>query len=103
MKFHTRPTMTKGPPKTCYGVLDHVFPISKNGLREVTPACFRCPEGPQCLKEALSTKEGIEMRAAMLERRGSGGLAGRLKRWSHKKELSRLVKTGTKGKQERWR
>jgi hypothetical protein len=95
--------MTKRSPKTCYGILDHVFPIGKSGLREVTTECFRCPEGPQCLREALSTKEGLEMRTALLERRGSEGLVGRLKRWSTKKELSRLGRIKTKGGQARWR
>ena len=95
--------MTKRSPKTCYGILDRVFPIGSSGLREVSTECFRCPEGPRCLKEALSTKEGLEMRAAFLERRGSGGLVGRLKRWSAKKELSRLGRAKTKEGQARWR
>jgi hypothetical protein len=77
--------------------------MGKSGLREVTTACFRCPEGRRCLREALSTKEGLEMHTALLERRGSGGLVGRVKRWSRKKELSRLVRTKTKGEQGRWR
>jgi hypothetical protein len=95
--------MTKQSPKTCYGILDHVFPIGKAGLREVTSECFRCSEGPRCLREALSTKEGLEMRAALLERRGRGGLVGRLQRWSAKKELSRLDRMKTKGGPARWR
>jgi hypothetical protein len=77
--------------------------MGKGGLREVTKECFRCPEGPRCLREALSTKEGLEMRAALLERGEGGGLVGRVKRWSRKKELSRLARLKAQGEQERWR
>ena len=84
--------------KVCFGVLDKVFPKGKEGLREVVPACFQCPERTPCLRAALSTKEGLEMRAKNLERVEEGGWIGGLKRWSLKKALSRQIKEKEKRK-----
>ena len=77
--------------KECFGILDKVFPLGEKGLREIVPECFQCPETKLCLKAALTTKEGIEMRTEILDRGASGGLIGRLQRWSRKKELHRLL------------
>jgi hypothetical protein len=77
--------------KECFGILDRVFPIGERDLREVPAECFECSERISCLKEALNTSEGIEMRSKNLERMPSGGLLGRVQRWSQKKELSRLA------------
>jgi hypothetical protein len=77
--------------KDCFGILDKVFPLGKRGLREIVPECFQCPDRTSCLKAALSTKEGLEMRAEILDRASASGLMGRLQRWSQKKELSRLI------------
>ena len=77
--------------KDCFGILDKVFPVGEQGLREIVPECFQCPERTLCLKAALSTEEGLEMRAEILDRASAGGLMCRLQRWSQKKELSRLI------------
>ena len=78
--------------KECFGILDDVFPLGDKGYREVVPECFKCPDAVLCLKAAISTKEGLEMRAELLDRAASGGLLGRLQRWSRKKALHRLIK-----------
>ncbi|MBW1780395.1 MAG: hypothetical protein JRL30_06610 [Deltaproteobacteria bacterium] len=78
--------------KSCFGILDQVFPMGKEGLREIVPACFECPERKACLQAALQTQEGFELRSQVLDRSSPGGLVGRLRRWSEKKELSRLKK-----------
>ncbi|MBW2027965.1 MAG: hypothetical protein JRH06_02920 [Deltaproteobacteria bacterium] len=78
--------------KDCYGILDRVFPMGMEGLREVSKECLQCPHKTPCLRTALSTKEGLEMRSQRLEQMTEGGFLGRLKRWSRKKELSRLMK-----------
>jgi hypothetical protein len=77
--------------KECFGILEEVFPIGQNGLREVPAECLECPERVSCLKEALNTSEGLEMRSKNLERMPKGGLLGRIRRWSQKKELIRLA------------
>ncbi|MBC8418921.1 MAG: hypothetical protein H8E10_10050 [Desulfobacterales bacterium] len=81
------------PRKDCFGILDNVFPMGKEGLREIVPACFECPERKGCLQTALETEEGFQLRSVALDRSSAGGLFGRLRRWSEKKELSRLNKS----------
>lgn len=76
--------------KDCYGILEKVFPMGREGHREVPPECFQCPDHVHCLKNALGTQEGLEMRAELLKRTPANGLRGRLRRWSEKKTLSRL-------------
>jgi len=78
--------------KDCFGVLDKVFPMGKEGLREVVPSCFECNDRKTCLEAALATKQGLEFRSELLYRIPASGLVGRLKRWSEKKELNRLIK-----------
>lgn len=89
--------------KECYGILDKVFPMGESGLREVVPECTECPEKVECLKEALATEEGFEMRAEILERASESGMIGRLRRWSRKKELSRQMQKGKEKKKWSWR
>lgn len=78
--------------KDCFGILDKVFPVGENGLRGIVPECFHCPERIKCLRAALSTEEGLEMRAEILDRAAAGGIIGRLQGWSQKKEISRLIR-----------
>ncbi len=78
--------------KACFGVLDNVFPMGKEGLREIFPSCFECPDRIACLRAALQTEKGFELRGEALKRSSEAGFVGRLKRWSEKKELSRLKK-----------
>ena len=78
--------------KQCFGVLDKVFPLGKEGLRKIVSSCHRCCDLKTCLKAALDTKEGLALRSEVLERAPTNGLVGRLTRWSGKKELSRLMK-----------
>ena len=77
--------------KSCFGVLEKVFPPVDDELRAVPPTCFQFPERVACLKAALGTREGVEVRAEILERAPAKGLMGRIKRWSQKKALSRCV------------
>lgn len=88
--------MTKTKTKPCFGILDEVFPMGPEGLREVVPACFECPQKTDCLKAALKTEEGVELRSQILDRTPATGLMGRIRRWSEKKSLSRL-KNGQRG------
>ncbi|MFO7598891.1 MAG: hypothetical protein R6X27_03665 [Candidatus Desulfacyla sp.] len=78
--------------KACFGILDKVFPMGREGLREIVPACFDCPDRRACLQAALQTEEGFELRSQALDRSSANGLVGRVRRWSEKKELSRLKK-----------
>ncbi|MCJ7596403.1 MAG: hypothetical protein MUO52_16670 [Desulfobacterales bacterium] len=84
--------------KDCFGILDEVFPMGDEGLRAVVPECFECSDRVECLKAALSTTEGLEMREEIMDRRPVSGLIERLKRWSEKKELSHMIKEEKKRK-----
>jgi len=66
--------------------------MGREGLREIVPACFDCPDRRACLQAALQTEEGFELRSQALDRSSADGLVGRVRRWSEKKELSRLKK-----------
>ena len=77
--------------KDCFGLLEKVFPEGKEGLREIVRECFQCPDRVLCLKTALGTKEGLEMRSSNIDRAATSGMIGRLRRWSQKKELHRLM------------
>ena len=80
------------PPRDCFGILDNVFPMGNEGLREIVPECFDCPDRKECLQAALETKQGFQLKSEALDRSSSGGLVGRLKRWSDKKALSKRQK-----------
>lgn len=82
--------------KDCYGILDRVFPKGDHGIRQVPPECFDCADRVTCLREAINTKEGLEMKAQLLVRAEQGGLISRFQRWSQKKHLSRRIKQGKK-------
>ena len=87
--------------KNCFGILENVFPVSENGLREIVPECFKCPDRVSCLKKAIATKEGLRMREELVDRAADKGLMGRFQRWSRKKELDRISRKHGK-KRKRW-
>ena len=87
--------------KDCFGILDKVFPVGENGLREIVHECFNCPDRTQCLRAALFTEEGLKMKDEILDRAAAGGMIGRVKLWSQKKNLSRLIRKGREKKRRR--
>ncbi len=79
--------------KDCFGELNQVFPMGREGLREVTSSCFGCSELKACLESALSTRQGLTLRLEALDRGGqAAGIVGRVKHWSERKELVRRMK-----------
>ncbi|MDY6974358.1 MAG: hypothetical protein SV775_18890, partial [Thermodesulfobacteriota bacterium] len=76
--------------KECFGILDRVFPLGEEGLRQIVPTCFDCSDRKACLQAAMLTREGFVFRSEIVDRAPVGGLVGRFKRWSEKKELNRL-------------
>jgi hypothetical protein len=83
--------------KDCFGQLHQVFPIGGEGLREVSSSCFGCSELRACLQAALSTRQGVALRIEALDRAAPVGIVGRVKHWSERKALVRLMKV-KKGK-----
>ena len=86
------PNLMTNSQKDCFGILDRVFPVGKEGLREIVPTCFECPDKKPCLQAALKTGDGFKLRNEILDRSPANGFLGKLRRWSEKKELSRLNK-----------
>jgi hypothetical protein len=87
--------------KKCFGILERVFPMGPGGLREVPEGCLNCSDRTACLREALQTPEGFAVRGEVLDRQGPRGVVGRLRRWSHRKELDRRIQE-KQGKKRRW-
>jgi hypothetical protein len=78
--------------RDCYGILDKVFPMGDEGMRQVPPLCQECSGRVACLRTAMSTPEGIEVRAERVDRAAAKGIWGRLQMWSIRKELHRTRK-----------
>ena len=77
--------------KDCFGILDKLFPMGKEGLREIVPACFDCPDRKECLQAALNTEQGLVFRSEIVDRSPASGFVDRFKRWSDRKDLSRRL------------
>jgi len=77
--------------KECFGILENVFPMGKEGLREVVPTCFDCLEKKDCLQTALNSPEGLVFRSEVLDRSPADGLTGWFKKWSERKTLNRKL------------
>ena len=66
--------------------------MGKEGFRETPATCLQCPDKTSCLQTALKTDEGFKRRREVLDRSPAEGFVARLRRWSDRKELSRLNK-----------
>ncbi len=82
--------MTKAQ-KACFGVLESVFPLGDEGIREVRAECFDCPLKKECLQTALKTREGLNFRAELIARAPVRGIADRIRRWSEMKDISMQI------------
>ncbi len=83
--------------RACFGLLDNVFPAGDDGLREVPDQCVSCEDKISCLRAALASEQGIELRRVRAEKAGRVGLVGRLMRWSELKSLAREREKVRKG------
>ena len=69
----------------CFGQLDTVFPVDKEGIRTSPPECMRCPLAKSCLQAAMRSPEGLEVQEEKVDQAYRYGLIGKLERWSRKK------------------
>jgi hypothetical protein len=76
----------------CYGRLDIVFPMTKDGLRDPPLACRACVFKTECLRDAMQQKQGLAVKEEQVDRAYSGGIIGFFERWSKKKALHRKRK-----------
>lgn len=80
----------KFPP--CFGELETVFPMGKNGLRNTPEACLSCLYKTECLRSAIEGVGGLKVREEFIERAYQSGRINFLERWSRKKALQRMLK-----------
>ena len=80
----------------CFGDLKTVFPMTDSGLRETPEKCFACPFKTLCLKQAMQTRQAVQVEEEMIERGEKAGAIGFFERWSRKKQIHRKTKK-TKG------
>ena len=76
----------------CFGKLNQVFPVGKNGFRESPESCFPCIYKTRCLREAMASPDGLKVRVEMVDRAYDAGWMGKFKRWSNRKALNRRLK-----------
>lgn len=83
--------MSRNPTETpyCYGKLDNVFPMGKEGFRESPESCMPCIYKTECLRAAMQTDDGRTVREESVDRAYHAGRIGFWARWSKKKLLQK--------------
>jgi hypothetical protein len=76
----------------CYGNLQKVFPLGKDGLRHSPDDCLACANKTECLRAAIRAKEGLKVQEEHIDRAYHSGMISFLERWSKKKHLFRRKK-----------
>lgn len=77
---------------SCFGDLSVVFPPSENGLRASPKACMACAYKTECLRMAMTNKNGLRVHEEMVTRAYESGRIGFIERWSRKKQLHQRQK-----------
>ena len=77
---------------SCFGHLDTVFPMGKDGLRLTPERCFKCEEKTGCLRTAMAGAKGLDVKEEAVERAKRSGVIGFMERWSKKKSLRQRKK-----------
>lgn len=81
------------PLPDCFGNLEKVFPMTQSGLRETPEDCFfHCPVKTRCLKQAMATKDGVQVEEEIIERSTKAGAMTFFERWSRKKQAHRKLR-----------
>lgn len=84
--------MDEDKKSDCFGILEKVFPMTENGLRQTPEDCFyHCPVKTKCLQQAMATKEGIQVQEEMIKRMDQSGGMNFFERWSRKKQAHRKL------------
>lgn len=85
-------TDNKDKRPACFGVLDRVFPMGKNGLRESPAECMACALKTECLREAVRSGSGLALMEEKTDRAYQSGSISFFERWSRKKLIYRKKK-----------
>ena len=73
----------------CFAVMEQVFPMGEDGLRHTPERCTVCKYKVECLRQAMGSKDGLEVKEEVVDRAYSSGVMGFLERWSKKKDIQR--------------
>jgi hypothetical protein len=73
----------------CFAVLEKVFPMGENGLRQTPERCMVCLYKVDCLRTAMGKSDGFKVREEMIDRAYSSGVMSFFERWSQKKDIHR--------------
>jgi hypothetical protein len=79
----------------CFGKLDTVFPLGKDGLRHTPESCMVCFCKTECLRTVINGPEGIKVEEERVKRAYGSGAIGFIERWSRKKALERQKRENT--------
>jgi hypothetical protein len=85
-------TGSKEKYRSCFGILDAVFPKDEDGLRHTPKDCFACICKTECLRSAMRGSNGLGAQEEFVDRAYSSGMIGFLERWSKKKALRRRIR-----------
>ena len=77
----------------CFGNLDDVFPLGDDGLRHSPESCMVCFCKTECLREAVTGPEGIQVKKEQVKRAHSSGTISFVERWARKKALEKEKKS----------
>ena len=87
--------MTHEERPYCYGKLECVFPMGESGLRETPESCLVCYCKTECLRTAMQTEDGAQVKEERIDRAYAAGIMGFFERWSRKKALRQRRKSST--------
>lgn len=85
----------------CFAVLEKVFPMGENGLRQTPERCMVCLYKVECLRKAMADSGGFKVKEEMVDRAYSSGIMGFFERWSKKKDLQRRILENKKKTEEK--
>ena len=77
----------------CFGKIENVFPMTDQGFRDSPESCQVCLYKTECLRAAMQTREGLDVKQEALDRAYESKMIGFWSRWSRKKTLQRRMKT----------
>ena len=77
------------PRPECFGSLELVFPMEKDGLRNTPIACRACVFRTECLRAAMESQDGLAVKEETVDRAYRSGMMNFFERWSKKKSIHR--------------
>lgn len=68
-------------------MLDTVFPLQPDGLRETPADCLQCADKTACLRAAIKSRDGLTLSEEKVDRAYQSGLIGFWGRWAKRKTI----------------